>query len=238
MATSSNDAERLELWDTRTQAHKSQCMDWLHEVLANHDVSLMGQLFSTQGFILGQKSQAVHQAIFRAYINGTTTLNHIKLFFQHLGGSFYTNQDQNICVWNEIAFIETHSPLPEDFNQFCKKLQRIESLVHCLVDEFNMPVNPDKHFAGIVPDRPLNMAREFKAWMLYHALASYYMESDPTLRLTRKDIETDPYMMPELREFWRQSPLLSHNHMPQGTSIQHEVDNLANWMSRRHQVFT
>lgn len=233
MATIDNDKARLTFWETRTEAHKSQCMEWLNEALANDDVHLMGHLFSTEGFNLGQKFQAVHQEIFRAYINGTTTLNHIQFFFQHLGGSFYTNRDQNMCVWNEIAFIETHSLLPEDFNQFCQKFERIQSLVNCLVVEFEMPVNPDKLFAGIVPARPLDMAREFKAWMLYHALASYYMASNPGLRLTLNDIENDPYMMPELRAFWRQTPVLSDNHMPQGTSIEDYVDNLANWMTIR-----
>ncbi len=78
------EAERLQFWEDWTDGI-SQCMKSLDNVLLVPGVTLMGKLFATQGFILGQKTQQVHEKILRAYILEKKTLDHVGFFFLTIG---------------------------------------------------------------------------------------------------------------------------------------------------------
>ena len=235
------DAERLELWDDLIVTKENHCKALLNQVLIIPDgqvvtidnINAMRTLFFQYGFQLGQISQFVHHKILRAFIEGTTRIDLVHLFFHELGGSFYTNPDQNICVWNEIAQIEIKTTAPSDYNEFLQKLGRIETLVRHLVDHFEMPVNPVKRFDTRDLARTLDMARSYRAWMLYYALSSYYIHLDRQLLLTKRDIELDPRMDVHVKEFWYSCPSLPDNRVaPNVHSMADGVDDLVDWISR------
>jgi hypothetical protein len=122
--------------------------------------------------------------------------------------------------------------------RFFQKLGRIETLVRHLVDHFNIPVNPDKRSNMSDLARPLDMARDHHAWMLYYALGSNCVHLEPKHRLTKRDIELDRYKGDLLKSFWNSCPSLPDNRVArEEENIDAEMDNITNWMAGRAEIF-
>jgi hypothetical protein len=203
------DNEKLAYWEQRGAEYKERSMEWLAHALFAPDLGAMMQLFAQEGYTLGRYSKEIHQKILKAYIDGKTSLQHVRLFFSRLGGSFLTNLEETECVWTRLAWIETRMSIyPNTMEEFLLKFCRIYNLVRCLATEFNMPVNPDKRFSvGFDPARPLDGARNQGAWMLYYCMASYF----PDRRLTIDELSRDQYLAPEILEFWANSGFLDNS---------------------------
>ena len=229
-----DDEARLERWDELTSAHKDQCVHWLEQALRVSDVGALHQLFAQQGFKLGQMAQAVHLKILKAYLHGETTLDHVRAFFTQLGGGFFTNASQTMCIWNELAWLEARETIhPTTLDEFLQNFDKMYTLVRCLVDECHMPVNPAQTFGNGERARVLPMTRGHSAWFLYYVLALYSQHDNSIRQVTLEDLQRDPYTTPEMLHFWRESRLLIGNNGP----IEHDVNQLAGLLgeARLHQ---
>jgi hypothetical protein len=207
-----DDKGKLQNWEKRDMECKEKCMEWLKTVLFKPDLGIMVQLFQQQGFAIGTFSQQIHQVILKAYITGETSLDHVRLFFSTLGGSFMTKPQKNMCIWCEIALIECESGRhPQTMDEFKLKMGRIHILVQCLATEYSMPVNPQSRVSFMGDSgRALDMVREFGAWMLYYSMASYY----PDKLLTIDELRRDNFLLhhsPQLVQFWIDSGLLNNS---------------------------
>ncbi len=78
----------------------------------------MKQLFQQQGYTLGTISHQIYHNIFNAYIHGETSLDHVSLFFSTLEGSFFTDLEQVMCVWSDVALIEIMPGFPQNNRLF------------------------------------------------------------------------------------------------------------------------
>jgi hypothetical protein len=200
-----NDEEKAQKWSAHTREHCDKCDEWLTQVLFNPDLSVMMQLFQQHRYRLGTRSHEVYKSIFHAYIHGKTSLDHVRLFFSTLGGSFFTELGQDMCVWGTIAYVETNGTLTETMDDFVLRMRRIYNLVRCLATEFSMPVNPDRHFIMGRGARPLDMVRNHGAWMLYYCMASFY----PDKSFTSEDLQRTHYDSPEIHTLWLDSGFLN-----------------------------
>lgn len=201
-----NDEETYRHWEQHVENYRKECIKWLKTVLFDTNGDSMRQLFAEQGFKLGNYMQDVHQLILRAYIQGETTLDHVRLFFNNLGGSYFTNKERSMNVWGEIVWIETrNSSVPTDFNQFILKFVRIYNLVRCLALEFKMPLNPTAKFAHMNSSSALEHAAFIGSWMTYWCMASFY----PDKLLPKETLDADQYLQPHMLKFWIESGLLA-----------------------------
>jgi hypothetical protein len=214
------DAERIDHWNEITKHYEDNNIQNLEFALKSPDPYHMNELFAQQGFKLGQTAQNVYHTIFKAWINGETSLDHVRYFFSHLGGGFYTTISKDKCVWSEIAHLERFGTIqPHTYNDFNKKFNNIRLLVNCLADEFKMPVNPQKTFTCPTGTaRPLDIARTQPAWMLFYCMADYsrslavHFGQDPSSIpfLTMKDLEAS-FVRDEIKEYWLQSGMLTNS---------------------------
>jgi hypothetical protein len=230
-----DDEARLEHWTERTDTHQEHCLQWLEQALQIHDVGALIQFFSQQGFKLGQMAEAVHLKVFKAYLKGETSLDHVRAFFTQLGGGFFTNQMKSMSVWDEIAWLETKAfqTQPATISEFLERFQRMHALVRCLVEELEMPVNPQRTFgyAEHTRARPLGVARAHSAWMLYYVMAVYCQQHDVSVKqITLDELQRDAHTTPQILHFWHEAGLLTDNRGP----IDHDVDVLSARMSDAH----
>ncbi len=199
----------LQGWDDRENDQWKRCKTHLRAALFHPELRIMEQLFALQGFILGKNSGALHQIILRAYIDGETSLDHVRLFFSTLGGGFFTNTIQNWCVWTDIAWIEGRSStFPKTLEAFKLQFFRIYNLVQCLVSQFGMPVNTVRKFNTLDPTTPLDFAQKNTAWMTYWSMASF---CPGARQISLGALRGDSYLPREMVQFWTETVLLTNS---------------------------